>query len=105
MNSFWVIMLLVGMLTLGIRLSFILIFDRWTPPSLLQQALRFVPIAVLSAIILPELLINDGRVNISPSNLRLIAGVIAMLVAWKTKSIIWTILAGMGVLLGLQYLF
>jgi branched-subunit amino acid transport protein len=104
MNSFWLTMFVVGILTFGIRLSFILLFDRWTPPRLLQQALRFVPIAVLSAIIAPELLIRHGAADFSPNNLRLVAGIVAMLVAWKTKNIVWTILAGMGMLLGLQYL-
>lgn len=104
MNSFWLTMLTVGILTFGIRLSFIVILDRWQPPELIQRSLRFVPVAVLTAIIVPELVLPGGIVDISISNLRLLAGIVAMLVAWKTKNIVWTIIAGMGVLLGLQYL-
>ena len=104
MNSFWLTMLTVGILTFGIRLSFIVILDRWQPPELIQRSLRFVPVAVLTAIIVPELVMPGGIVDISISNLRLLAGIVAMLVAWKTKNIVWTIIAGMGVLLGLQYL-
>jgi len=104
MNSFWLIMLTVGILTFGIRPSFIVILDRWQPPELIQRSLRFVPVAVLTAIIVPELVMPGGIVDISISNLRLLAGIVAMLVAWKTKNIVWTIIAGMGVLLGLQYL-
>ena len=104
MNSFWLTMLTVGILTFGIRLSFIVILDRWQPPELIQRSLRFVPVAVLTAIIVPELVMPGGTVDISISNLRLLAGIVAMLVAWKTKNIVWTIIAGMGVLLGLQYL-
>ena len=104
MNSFWIIIIIVGILTFGIRLSFILLADYWHPSQLIQRSLRFVPIAVLSAIILPELLMPKGILNISLSNLRLQAGIIAILVAWKTKNIVWTILAGMVVLLALQYL-
>ena len=103
MNSFWLVMVIVGILTFGIRLSFILILDRWQPPPLLQHSLRFVPIAVLSAIILHELVMPTGTIDISLSNLRLLAGFVAVLVAWKTKNIVWTITAGMGVLLILQY--
>ena len=104
MSSFWLIMIIVGILTFGIRLSFIVILDRWETPPILQRALRFVPIAVLAAIIVPELVMPGGSLNISFTNLRLLAGIVAMLVAWKTKNIVWTIVAGMGILLGLQYL-
>lgn len=103
MNSFWLTILIVGILTFGIRLSFIVILDRWQPPDLIQRSLRFVPVAVLTAIIVPELVMPGGRVDISIGNLRLLAGIVAILVAWKTKNIVWTIIAGMGVLLGLQY--
>ena len=105
MNSFWLTMLIVGVLTFGIRLSFILILDRWETPPLLKRSLRFVPVAVLTAIIVPELIMRGGKPDITFTNLRLIAGIVAILVAWKTKSIIWTIIAGMGVLLALQLWF
>lgn len=103
MNSFWLTILIVGILTFGIRLSFIVILDRWQPPDIIQRSLRFVPVAVLTAIIVPELVMPGGTVDISIGNLRLLAGIVAILVAWKTKNIVWTIIAGMGVLLGLQY--
>lgn len=103
MNSFWLTMIAVGILTFGIRLSFIVILDRWQPPDIIQRSLRFVPVAVLTAIIVPELVMPGGTVDISIGNLRLLAGIVAILVAWKTKNIVWTIIAGMGVLLGLQY--
>ena len=104
MNSFWPTMIIVGILTFGIRLSFIIILDRWQPPKLIERALRFVPVAVLSAIIAPELILRSGTADFSFENLRLIAGIVAIIVAWKTKNIIWTIVAGMGILLALQYL-
>ena len=105
MNSFWITMLIVGLLTFGIRLSFIVILDRWQPPKLVERALRFVPVAVLSAIIAPELVLVGGTLDISLGNLRLLAGIVATLVAWYTKNIVWTILAGMSILLILQYFF
>lgn len=103
MNTFWLTMFIVGLLTFGIRLSFIVILDRWQPPKLIERALRFVPVAVLSAIIVPELILRGSKPDITFENLRLIAGIVAIIVAWKTKNIIWTIIAGMGILLILQY--
>jgi len=105
MMNIWLIMLIVGLLTFGIRLSFIVILDRWQPPKLVERALRFVPVAVLSAIIAPELVLVGGTLDISLGNLRLLAGIVATLVAWYTKNIVWTILAGMSILLILQYFF
>lgn len=105
MNSFWLIIIVLGILTFGIRLSFIVILDRWQPPEMIQRALRFVPVAVLSAIIAPELILPGGTLDISLGNLRLLAGLVAIIVAWQTKNIIWTIIAGMGALLVLQNFF
>lgn len=100
--NIWLIMLIFGLLTFGIRLSFIMILDRWSPPPVVERALHFVPVAVLSAIIAPELVLSGGTLDISLGNERLIAGLVAMLVAWYTKNIVWTILAGMAILLALQ---
>lgn len=76
--------------------------DREMPP-LLQRALGYVPPAVLTAIIFPELLLKGGELEIGPDNLRLLAGLVAILVAWSTRRIMPTIVAGMGVLWLLQY--
>ena len=103
MSSFWITMFAVGILTFGIRISFILLLDRWQPPAVIQRSLRFVPVAVLTAIIVPELVLPGGTLDLSLGNLRLFAGIVAIFVAWQTKNIIWTIIAGMSVLLALQY--
>ena len=53
--NIWVVMLIGGLLTFGMRLSFIYLFGRFEIPEMIRRALRFVPPAVLSAIILPQL--------------------------------------------------
>jgi branched-subunit amino acid transport protein len=73
-------------------------------PTRLKQALRFVPPAVLSAIIFPELLQPGGRLDVSLGNERLVAGLLAMVVAWRTKNVLWTIIVGMAALWLLQTL-
>ena len=100
--ALWLILLCIGILTYATRLSFILLFGRVEVPVFLQHALRFVPIAVLSAIILPALLINGNTLYLSLHNTRLIAGVVAIVVAWRTKNILLTIIVGMAVLWLLQ---
>jgi branched chain amino acid efflux pump len=103
--TIWITMLAAGLITYAYRLSFIQLFSRREVPEFLQRALRLVPPAVLTAIIFPELLMHDGSVNISLNNFRLLAGIIAILVAWRTKNVGLTILVGMAALLLLQWVF
>ena len=97
MSSIWIVMIVVGLLTFLIRLSFILLLERWEPPQVVRSALRYVPVAALTAIIVPELLVVNESLDFSLGNARLIAGVIAALVAWRSKNALWTIAAGMAV--------
>ncbi len=98
MMLLWVVMIVSGVITFLFRASFMVAAERLTLPRTLQRALEFVPAAVLSAIILPALLLSDDRLNLSPANPRLIAGLLAALVAWYTRSVLLTIVVGMGVL-------
>ena len=95
MSAIWLTMIGVGILTFLIRFSFIALLERWQAPAIVQRALRFVPVAVLTAIIIPELVLNTGALNLSPANPRLLAALAAALVAWKTKNIVLTIVVGM----------
>jgi branched-subunit amino acid transport protein len=100
--NIWLVMLLGGALTFGMRISFIYLFGRFEIPVVMQRALRFVPPAVLSAIIAPALFMPDNTLDVSLGNTHLLAGIVAILVAWRTKSTLWTILAGMVTLLALM---
>jgi branched-subunit amino acid transport protein len=103
--NIWVVLILGGLLTFGMRFSFIYLFGRFEVPETLRRTLRFVPPAVLSAIIFPELLMPNGQLDLSLSNHRLLAGLVAMVVGWLTKNTLLTILAGMAALLLLQVVF
>jgi branched-subunit amino acid transport protein len=96
--SMWAAIVAIGLLTFTYRWSFVILFERLTVPPWLQRMLRFVPIAALTAIITPELLIQQGALNLSALNTRLIAGAIASLVAYKTRNVLVTIVVGMLVL-------
>lgn len=100
--NIWPVMLLGGALTFGMRLSFIYLFGRFEIPVMVKRALRFVPPAVLSAIIAPGLFMPDNTLDLSLSNVHLMAGVVAILVAWRTKNTLLTIIAGMITLLALM---
>ncbi len=101
--NIWLVLLLGGLITFGRRFSLIYLFGRFHVPEALRKALHYVPPAVLSAIIFPELFIRNETLNLSLDNYRLMAGLVAILVAWFTKSILITILAGMLALFLLQF--
>lgn len=98
----WLTMILIGAITFAYRLSFIALLERLSAPTLLGRALRFVPVAALTAIIAPDLLIHNGVIDLSLLNDRLIAGCVAILVAWRTKNTLLTIGVGMAALWALQ---
>lgn len=95
-------LLVAGLVTFAIRLSFIALLGKVALPPILTRALRFVPPAVLSAIILPELVMRDGALDLRPVNARLLAGVLAAVVAWRTRNVLLTIAVGMAALWALQ---
>lgn len=104
MTNIWLVMVIGGLITFAIRFSFIYLFGRFHIPDTVRKALHYVPPAVLSAIVFPELLLPDGALNLSLENHRLLAGLVAVVVAWFSKNTLVTILAGMIALFLLQWL-
>lgn len=100
----WLLIVGMGLLTFALRLALIATLGRIQISDLLQQALKYVPPAVLSAIVLPELLLPGGRFDPTPGNERLLAGIVAVAVARLTRNVLATIAAGMLVLWFLQWL-
>jgi len=101
--NIWLVMLLGGLITFGMRFSFIYLFGRLQVPETMRKALHYVPPAVLSAIIFPELFLYNGKLDIALDNYRLLAGLIAVTVAWSSKNTLITIIAGMAALLLFQF--
>jgi branched-subunit amino acid transport protein len=102
--NLWLLLAGMGLITYAIRAVPILLMERVTLPPLVMRGLRFVPPAVLSAVVLPELVRTNGTLNLSPANPRLLAGLLAAAVAWRTRNVLLTILAGMLALWALQWL-
>lgn len=102
--TLWLTIIGCGIVTFLIRLSFIAMHGRVTMPAWFTRALTFVPVAVLSAITLPAILVQDNALNLSPLNARLLAGILAVGVAWRTKNVWVTIVVGMAALWSIQFL-
>lgn len=100
--NIWLIMLIGGLITFGMRFSFVFLLGRFEVPVTMRRALHYVPPAVLSAIVFPELFLRAGSLDLSLGNSRLLAGLVAILVAAWTKNSLLTILAGMAALVLFQ---
>jgi branched-subunit amino acid transport protein len=94
----WILLLAMGAVTYASRIVMIALLGRIAMPDLVRRALRYVPPAVLSAIIAPALLRPAGPWDLSLGNERLLAGLAATLVAWRTRNIVLTVVAGMGLM-------
>ena len=102
--NIWLVMLLGGLITFGMRFSLIYLFGKFEIPETLRKALHYVPPAVLSAIIFPELLIRNGTLDLSLDNTRLLAGAVAIVTAWFSRNTLLTILVGMAALFLIQWM-
>jgi len=98
----WVLILGLAATSLGARGSFILFLTRFEVPRPVQRALRFVPAAVFTALLVPELVFAGGTLRIGLENPKLLAALVAAPVAWRTRSTTATILVGMAVLLATE---
>lgn len=93
----WIVMLGIGGGTFLIRFSFICLFGKKQMPEVLMRSLRLVPAAIFSALIVPSFALTQ-QATFSVGNYRMWAGIIAVGIAWKTRNVILTIVAGMAVL-------
>ena len=91
--------------TFGQRASFLLLPDHVQLPALLRSALRYVPAAVLTAIWAPELLLQKGVISLALGNERLLAGIVAIAVAWRFRVTFGTIVAGLAALHFFDWMF
>ena len=80
-----------------------LLSSRQLPP-LIAAWLRFVPVAVLAAMLLPSLLVQNEQLDFGFSNLYLWASIPTFLTAWKTRSLFGSVIVGMLVIALVRYL-
>jgi branched-subunit amino acid transport protein len=93
-----------GVVTLLARASFIIWHDRLSAPPWFTRALKFVAAAVLPALVLPEVLFRGLQGDELINSYRVVAALAALVVAWRTKHLLATLIAGMIALWALQWL-
>lgn len=99
----WLVAIAGGLLTFGARFSLLALAHRaGTIPPRVREALRMIPPAALAALVAPTVLRSGGAVDLGDP--RVPAAAVALLVMWRTRSVLATLAVGMGLLIGLQQL-
>jgi branched-subunit amino acid transport protein len=94
--TIWAVIFAVGAINFAARMSFIAFFARRDMPPLLGRALRYVPAAMLTAIVVPAIVFfPPGELRLDLGNVRLVAAVVAAVVAWRWQNTTLTIAVGM----------
>ncbi|MEW6164597.1 MAG: AzlD domain-containing protein [Pseudomonadota bacterium] len=92
-----------GLVTFAIRYSFIALEGHYKPPGWFVRWLPFVPIAALTALTAPELLLVAGEMRIA-DNPRLWAGLVAVAIAARWRNTLLTIGGGFAALVLFRWL-
>jgi len=103
-GEIWVVIFVAAAGTFALRFSFVGVLKRGPEeiPDLARRALRLIPAAVMAALAVTG--ITNPEVSFDPWNERMLAALLAAVVAWRTKNVVATIAAGMAALWVLQAL-
>ncbi len=103
MNEF---LLILGMalVTFGVRYPVLVLVGKIPLPDQVFRALRYVPPAVLAAIILPSVLMPTGEMDVSFDNAYLVGGIAAVIIAYVGKNLLVTIVLGMAGFLAWRFI-
>lgn len=99
------VLILAGMfvVTFGVRFVLFARADKVVMPDFIEKALKFVPVAVLTAIITPMTLMPDKHIDISLDNPWLLGAVAAFAVGvWRQQQLL-TIVVGVVVFFVAKY--
>ena len=101
-----VLFIIIGMsvVTQLPRLLPLVVLSKLNLPPLMVRWLKQIPVAVLSALLFPTLLLSEGSLSLSLDNTALLAALPCILVAAKTKNLFLTVFTGIAVSALLQML-
>lgn len=103
MSEVWLTIVLAGLGTYLLRASFLAFAGRLVDvPPLAQRVLRQIPPAVLAALVVPALVRPGGDFDLWQP--RLLAGVVAAFISWRTRNVGLTLVVGMGLLVLVEQL-
>lgn len=98
--------LILGMfaVTFGVRYASLALTGRFPLPPTVVRLLAYVPVAVLTALVVPYVLIRDGQPAVGLDNAYLVGALMAILISYTSKNLLLTICIGMLVFFTYQAL-
>ncbi len=104
MTDLWTLGVIGGLtvVTVVTRGFFLFSSESWSLPSWALRALQYAPIAALSAVVLPEVVMTHGELVGSWRDARLFAAAAGALWYFWRRGVLGTIVAGMAVYLPLR---
>jgi branched-subunit amino acid transport protein len=103
-TDLWTIGIICGLacVTVVARSFFFISSKPWSLPHWAQRGLQYAPIAALSAVVLPEIVMSQGHLVASLLDARIFGALAGALAWWWRRDVLATILAGMAVYLPLH---
>lgn len=100
----WAAILGMAVATFAVRASFIVFGQKLRFPAAVVRALAHVPVAVLTAIVVPEATAPGGQLDVSPGNPYLVATLVAAAVAWRKGQTLAAVLVSFSVFAAMRWL-
>jgi len=102
--NWWTLGVIVGLAVVTVlsRSFFFLSNSEWHLPHWAQRGLQYAPIAALSAVIVPEIVMTQGALTVSWQDARIFAAVVGVVVYFAKRDVLLTIVLGMAVYLPLH---
>ncbi len=103
-TDLWTLAVIVGLaaVTVLTRSFFFMSSKPWHLPSWAQRGLQYAPIAALSAVVVPEIVMSQGQLISTVLDARLFAAAAGAITYFRSKNVLLTIVLGMAVYLPLH---
>ena len=90
----WSVIILMSIVTYLPRALPMVILSHYNLPAWFTRWLTFVPSAIFGALVFPDIFITDNHINLELNNVALWTTLIIAPLAFKTKSLGYTIIGG-----------
>ena len=104
-SDVWTLITIAGLalVTVITRCFFLFSSQPWQLPNWVNRGLHYAPIAALSAVILPEILVTQGQLLTSWHDAKLLAALVGTAIYFWRKSVLLTMSLGVAVYLPLHF--
>lgn len=104
MTDWWTLAVIAGLsvVTVVARSFFFISNKAWSLPHWAQRGLQYAPIAALSAVVVPEVVMTQGQLVATWQDARLFAAAAGAAAYYWRRDVLVTIVAGMAVYLPLH---